>query len=130
MTTDRQVHNSATAPPAVGPYSHAVSANGFLFASGQLGLAADGSGLVDGGVEEQARQALANLTSVAAAGGATLADAVKVNFYLTDMGDFQAVNAVYSEFFTGDQPPARAAVAVAALPLGGLVELDAVFALG
>lgn len=129
MGTDRESHNAEAAPPAVGPYSHAVSANGFLYASGQLGLATDGSGLVDGGVEEQARQALKNLAAVAEAAGASLHDAVKVNVFLTDMGDFQAVNSVYSEFFVGDQPPARAAVGVAQLPLGGLVEVDAIFAL-
>ena len=129
MGTDRTAHNSEAAPPAVGPYSHAVSANGFLYASGQLGLAPDGSGLVDGGVEAQARQALTNLAAVAEAGGSSLSDAVKVNVYLTDMADFQAVNAIYSEFFTGDEPPARAAVGVAQLPLGGIVEIDAIFAL-
>ena len=129
MGTDRKAHNAEAAPPAVGPYSHAVSANGFLYASGQLGLAPDGSGLVDGGVEAQARQALNNLAAVAEAGGSSLNDAVKVNVYLTDMADFQTVNAIYSEFFTGDEPPARAAVGVAQLPLGGLVEVDAIFAL-
>ena len=129
MSLERKAHNSDAAPPAVGPYSHAVSANGFLYASGQLGLAADGSGLVEGGVEAQARQALNNLAEVAKAGGATLADAVKVNVYLTDMADFQAVNSIYSEFFPGDEPPARAAIGVSQLPLGGLVEVDAVFVL-
>jgi 2-iminobutanoate/2-iminopropanoate deaminase len=129
MGTDRKAHNAEAAPPAVGPYSHAVSANGFLYASGQLGLASDGSGLVEGGVEAQARQALTNLAAVAEAGGSSLNDAVKVNVYLADMADFQAVNAVYSEFFTSDEPPARAAVGVAQLPLGGLVEVDAIFAL-
>jgi len=129
MGTDRKAHNAEAAPPAVGPYSHAVSANGFLYASGQLGLAPDGSGLVEGGVEAQARQALNNLAAVAEAGGSSLNGAVKVNVYLTDMADFQTVNAIYSEFFTGDEPPARAAVGVAQLPLGGLVEVDAIFAL-
>ena len=129
MGTDREAHNAEAAPPAVGPYSHAVSANGFLYASGQLGLAPDGSGLVEGGVVAQARQALNNLAAVAEAGGSSLNDAVKVNVYLTDMADFQTVNAIYSEFFTGDEPPARAAVGVAQLPLGGLVEVDAIFAL-
>jgi 2-iminobutanoate/2-iminopropanoate deaminase len=109
MANDRETHHTASAPPAVGPYSHAVSANGFLFASGQLGLVPDGSGMVEGGVEAQARQALENLIAVAAAGGATLADAVKVSVYLTDMADFQTVNGVYSQYFTGEDPPARAA---------------------
>ena len=129
MASHRKAITAEDSPPAVGPYSHAVAANGFLYASGQLGLAPDGSGLVEGGVEAQARQALGNLKAVAAAGGAQLDDAVKVTVYLTDMADFAAVNAVYSEFFTSDQPPARAAVGVAQLPLGGLVEVEAVFAL-
>lgn len=128
MSQERKAHNAPDAPPAVGPYSHAVSANGFVFASGQLGLAPDGSGLVDGGVEAQARQALTNLAAVAQGAGCSLADAVKVNVYLTDMGDFGAINPIYAEFFNGDEPPARAAVAVAALPLGGVFEVDAVFA--
>jgi len=125
---ERRTHNSAQAPAAVGPYSHAVSANGLVFASGQLGLDPTTSKLVDGGVEAQARQALTNLRAVAEAAGTSLELAVKVNVYLTDMADFQAVNAIYTEFFPGDQPPARAAVAVAALPLGGVFEVDAVFA--
>lgn len=126
---DRRVHHSEAAPAAVGPYSHAASAAGLVFASGQLGLDPATGTLVEGGVESQARQALENLKAVAEAAGATLESAVKVNVYLTDMDDFKAVNAIYSEFFPGDEPPARAAVAVRALPLGGLVEVDAVLAL-
>ena len=125
---ERRTHNSEQAPAAVGPYSHAASANRFVFASGQLGLDPATSKLVEGGVEAQTRQALENLRSVAEAAGSSLELAVKVNVYLTDMADFQVVNAIYTEFFAGDQPPARAAVAVAALPLGGVVEIDAVFA--
>jgi len=125
----RQVHNSDSAPAAVGPYSHAASAAGLVFASGQLGLDPATGTLVAGGVEGQARQALENLRAVAEAAGSSLERAVKVNVYLTDMADFQAVNAIYSEFFSGDEPPARAAVAVKALPLGGLVEVDAILAL-
>jgi len=121
------VHHSDSAPAAVGPYSHAASAAGLVFASGQLGLNPATMKLVDGGVEAQARQALENLNAVALAAGTELAKAVKVNVYLLDMADFAAVNSVYSEFFPGEEPPARAAVAVAALPLGGLIEVDAVF---
>ncbi len=128
MNTDRQTHDSPDAPAAVGPYSHAASAAGLVFASGQLGLDPASGQMVDGGVEAQARQALTNLKAVAEAAGTQLDRAVKVNVYLTDMGDFQAVNAVYSEFFPGENPPARAAVAVKALPLGGLVEVDAILA--
>ena len=125
--SDRRTYNADSAPAAVGPYSHAASANGLVFASGQLGLDPLTTKLVDGGVEAQARQALTNLQAVAEAAGTSLSLAVKVNVYLVDMADFQAVNAIYTEFFSGDEPPARAAVGVAALPLGGLVEVDAVF---
>jgi len=125
--SERKVHHSDSAPAAVGPYSHAVSASGLVFASGQLGLDPATMKLVDGGVEAQARQALENLKAVALAAGTELAKAVKVNVYLVDMADFAAVNSIYSEFFPGNEPPARAAVGVAALPLGGLVEVDAVF---
>lgn len=129
MGTKPKAINAADAPPAVGPYSHAIAANGLLFASGQLGLKPDGSGLVAGGVVEEARQAIENLAAVARSGGATLEDAVKVTVFLTDIGDFSQVNEIYAGFFAGDSPPARAAVEVAALPLGGQVELEAVFAL-
>ncbi|MEI6446328.1 MAG: Rid family detoxifying hydrolase [Actinomycetes bacterium] len=128
MSGDRQTHHSPDAPAAVGPYSHAASAAGLVFASGQLGLDPASGQLVEGGVEAQARQALSNLKAVAEAAGTQLDRAVKVNVYLTDMGDFQAVNAIYAEFFPGEDPPARAAVAVKALPLGGLVEVDAILA--
>lgn len=127
--TERRVHHSADAPAAVGPYSHAVAASGLVFGSGQIGLDPVTMTLVDGGVAAQARQALENLKSVAVAAGTELAKAVKVNVYLIDMADFATVNAIYSEFFTGDEPPARAAVAVAALPLGAAIEVDAVFAI-
>ena len=130
MGSQKNAITSPDAPPAVGPYSHAVSVDGLLFASGQLGLEPDGSGLVDGGVVGEARQALTNLAAVAKAGGATLNDAVKVTVYLTDIGDFAKVNEVYAEFFPGDAPPARAAVEVSALPLGGQVEVEAIFAPG
>jgi reactive intermediate/imine deaminase len=99
-----------------------------VFASGQLGLDPDSGQLVEGGVEAQAHQALTNLKAVAEAAGTEMGKAVKVNVYLTDMADFQAVNAIYSEFFPGSESPARAAVAVKALPLGGLVEVDAILA--
>ena len=126
--SERKVHHADSAPAAVGPYSHAASAAGLVFTSGQLGLDPATMKLVDGGVEAQARQALENLKAVALAAGTELAKAVKVNVYLVDMADFAAVNSIYSEFFPDNEPPARAAVGVAALPLGGVIEVDAVFA--
>jgi 2-iminobutanoate/2-iminopropanoate deaminase len=116
------------APAAIGPYSHAVRAGGLLFCSGQIPLDPDSGALVDGGPGEQARRCLENLTAVCAAAGAPLADAVRLTVYLIDMAAFAEVNEVYETYFEAD-PPARVALAVAGLPKGALVEIDAVIAL-
>jgi 2-iminobutanoate/2-iminopropanoate deaminase len=113
------------APKAIGPYSQAVRAGDFLFLSGQVALDPATGTLVPGGVEAETRQALANLTAVLAAGGASWADVVRTTIFLTDLGDFATVNRLYGEV-TGDVPPARATVQVAALPRGAVVEIDAV----
>lgn len=116
------------APAAVGPYSQGIRAKKvkqWVFTAGQLGMDPATGKLVEGGVEAQTRQALTNLSAVLEAGGASLADVVKVTVFLQDMGDFQAMNGIYAQFFT-ESPPARSAVEVAALPLGGLVEIEAV----
>lgn len=105
------------------PYSPGIRHGKFVFTSGQVGL--DGSVLVDGGVAAQARQALINVQKVLAAAGCTMNDVVKCTVFLTDMNDYGAVNEVYGEFFT-ENPPARSAVAVAGLPIGALVEIEAV----
>lgn len=106
----------------VGPYSPIVRSGGWLVCSGQVGLA-DGA-LVEGGVEAQARQGLANLAGLLESEGASLADVVKTTVFLTDMGDFAAMNAIYAESF-GDHRPARSTVAVAGLPLGAAFEVEA-----
>jgi 2-iminobutanoate/2-iminopropanoate deaminase len=106
----------------VGPYSPVVRAGEWLVSSGQIGLR-DGA-LVDGGVVPQAQQALANLRGLLEGEGASLADVVKTTVFLTDMGDYAAMNEVYVAAF-GDHRPARSAVAVAALPLGAAVEVEA-----
>ena len=116
------------APAAIGPYSHAVRAAGLLFCSGQLPLDPETGELTGDTPGEQAGQCLRNLAAVCAAAGASLADAVRVTVYLTDMSAFAAVNDVYAEFFQAD-PPARVAIGVAALPKGAQVEIDAVVAL-
>ena len=116
------------APAAIGPYSHAVSAAGLLFCSGQIPLDPETGELSGETPAEQTGQCLRNLTAVCAAAGASLADAVRVTVYLTDMGAFAAVNEVYGEFFQAD-PPARVAIGVAALPKGAQVEIDAIVAL-
>lgn len=112
------------APAAIGPYSQAVAAGGFLFASGQVALRPDGS-LVAGGVREQTAQVLANLDAVLAAGGCTRADVVKCTVYLADLADFVVMNEVYGGFF-GDHRPARATIEVSRLPKDAMVEIDLV----
>ena len=106
----------------VGPYTPLVRAGGWLVASGQLGLV--GGALVDGDVAEQLRQAVANLADLLAGAGAGLADVVKTTVFLTDMADYATMNGAYTAAF-GDHRPARSAVAVAGLPLGALVEIEA-----
>ncbi len=107
----------------VGPYSPVVRAGELLFTAGQIGIV-DGA-LVPGGLAAEAHQALSNVRDVLATEGATLDDVVKVTVFLADMGDYAAVNEIYAEHF-GDHRPARSAVAVAGLPLGALVEIEAI----
>ena len=111
-----------TSPVPVGPYTPVVRSGDWLICSGQVGLA-DGA-LVDGGVEAQTRQALTNLAGLLAGEGAALDDVVKTTVFLADINDYGAVNQVYAEVFAGHRP-ARSAVAVAGLPLGALVEVEA-----
>lgn len=119
---------TAGAAAAVGPYSQGVVLEGGLvYVSGCVGLRspADGGGLVDGGVVPQTRQALANMTAVLAAAGCSISDVVKTSIMVTDMGDFAAVNGVYSEVM-GEAKPARACFGVAALPVGAVVEIECI----
>ena len=118
---------AADAPPAVGPYSHAVRAGGFLFVSGQGPLASDGSGLVRGTVEEETRLALENLKGVLAAAGLGLEDVVKTTVYLSDMVNFGKFNDVYKAYFTANQP-ARTCIQASRLPLDMQVEIEAIAA--
>jgi len=113
------------APAAIGPYSQAIVAGELVFCSGQLGLDPGTGALVEGGVAAQAERALLNLREVLEAAGLSLGDLVKTTVFLADMADFAAVNEVYGRF-VGDPPPARSTVAVAALPKGGLVEIEAI----
>jgi 2-iminobutanoate/2-iminopropanoate deaminase len=128
VTTRRESMTAPGAPPAVGPYSHAVKAGGLLFCSGQLPVDPDSGQVVEGSVADQARRCLDNLRVVCAAAGAQLTDVVRVGVYVTDMAVFAEVNEVYAAYFD-DDPPARTTIAVAGLPLGAQVELDAVVAL-
>jgi 2-iminobutanoate/2-iminopropanoate deaminase len=116
---------TANAPAPVGPYSQAIRVDGFVFCSGQVGLDPGTGKIVDGGVSAQARQVLDNLAAVLASAGLAFDAIVKTTIFLVDINDFAAVNAVYGERM-GTPPPARSTVAVAALPLGALVEIEAV----
>jgi 2-iminobutanoate/2-iminopropanoate deaminase len=129
MATQRQAIEAAGAPAAIGPYSHAVSAGGLLFCSGQVPLDPHSGELVGETAGEQARRCLENLDAVCAAAGTSLASAVKLTVYMTDLGAFTEVNEVYGAFFAGGDPPARVALGVSALPKGAQVEIDAVVAL-
>lgn len=120
----RKVIQTQHAPAAIGPYSQAIRAGSFVFASGQLGLDPQ-TGKLQDGVEAQARQALANVKAVLAEAGTSVEKVVKVTLFLTSMADFAKVNAIYGEVFQQD-PPARSTIQVAALPLGGLVEIEVV----
>jgi reactive intermediate/imine deaminase len=119
---------SADAPAAIGTYSQAVKAGNTVYLSGQIGLDPASMQLVDG-IEAQIHQVFGNLRAVAIAAGGTLADVVKLNVFLTDLGHFAKVNEIMAQYFI--QPyPARAAVGVASLPRGALVEADAVMVIG
>lgn len=113
------------APAALGPYSQAIAAGGFLFCSGQLGLDPATGDFAGGDVEAQAARALMNLGNVLEAAGCTFEDVLKTTIFLADMADFATVNAVYGRFVT-DPPPARSTVEVTALPKGGRVEIEAI----
>jgi len=120
----RTVISTPQAPAAIGPYSQAIRTADLLFASGQLGLDPATGNLVDG-IEAQTRQALTNLQAVLAAAGGSVANVVKTTIFLADMADFATVNAIYGEVFR-HEPPARSTVQVAALPKGGLVEIEVI----
>ena len=119
------VIHSDQAPAAVGPYSQAVKVGNFVYSAGQVGLDPATMKLVEGGVEAQTEQVLRNLQAVLEAAGSSLAQVIKTTVFLADINDYKAVNAVYARYFT-ENPPARSAVQVAALPLGALVEIEVV----
>lgn len=115
------------APSAIGPYSQAIIANGFVFTAGQIAIDPATGQIVGGDVAAQTEQVMSNLTAVLAAAGASWKDVVKTTVYLHDMGDFPKVNEVYGRLL-GDARPARSTVQVAALPRNVLVEIDAIAA--
>lgn len=121
--------STQNAPAAIGPYSQAIEVNGFVYASGQLPIDPATGAFPEGGVKEQTRQSLLNVKAILEEVGLALSNVVKTTVFLADMGDFVAMNEVYSQFFA--QPfPARSAIAVKALPKGALVEVEVVAARG
>ena len=118
---------SPDAPKAIGPYSQATVAHGFIYTAGQVALDPATTELVPGGVKEQTERALQNLAAVLAAAGSGLQHVVKTTVFLVDMADFAAMNEVYAKHF-GDHRPARSTVAVAGLPRGARVEIEVVAA--
>ncbi|HEU5174434.1 MAG TPA: RidA family protein [Gemmatimonadaceae bacterium] len=117
------------APAAIGPYSQAIVANGFLFTAGQIPLDPQSGQIVPGNVVAQTERVLANLEAILTAAGATWADVVKTTVFLHDMNDFPLVNEAYAKAF-GNARPARSTVQVSALPRGVLVEIDAIAVVG
>jgi len=120
-----KTYHTDQAPEAIGPYSQAISADGWLFTSGQIGIDPQTGEIVEGGFEAQARQILVNLSNVLANAGCSFTDAVKATVYVSDMADFPVLNAMYAEAM-GTHRPARSTVQTAGLPKGALVEIDLV----
>ena len=123
----KQIHDLASAPRPVGPYSIATEANGLVFISGQVGVDPATGTVVEGGVEAEARQIVANLAAILEELGLAPADVVKTTVFIRDMGNFGAVNAIYATLFDGANP-ARSTVEVSGLPLGVNVEIEAIAA--
>mgnify|MGYP006270876375 CR=1 FL=1 len=124
----RQPIQTDAAPSAIGPYSQAIQADNTVYLSGQIPLVPETMTLVEGDIDAQIRQVLDNLAAVAAAAGASLDRIVKLNVYMTDLGQFPRVNALLMEYFN-EPYPARAVVGVAALPKGAAIEMEAVLSL-
>ncbi|MBR4406109.1 MAG: RidA family protein [Bacteroidaceae bacterium] len=118
----KAVHTTQ-APAAIGPYSQAIEVNGFVFASGQIPIDPATGEFVEGGIQEQTRQALTNASNILKQAGTDLAHVVKTTVFLSTITDFAAMNEIYAQFFT-EPYPARSAVAVKDLPKGALVEVE------
>jgi 2-iminobutanoate/2-iminopropanoate deaminase len=125
----RKIIHTDKAPKAVGPYSQAIRAGGFVFTSGQIGLDPSTGKLVKGGIKDQARQVMENLKAVLEAANTGLSRVVKTTVFLKDMNDFMHFNEVYAEYFPSEQP-ARSTFQVAALPLGAMIEIEMTAFLG
>ena len=117
---------TTSAPAAIGPYSQAIDCGSFIVTSGQIPIDPATGNLVEGGITAQTRQSLTNVKAIVEAAGLTMDHVAKTTVFLQNMGDFAAMNAVYAEFFTEGNYPARSAVEVGALPKGALVEIETI----
>jgi 2-iminobutanoate/2-iminopropanoate deaminase len=121
----REIIKTDKAPKAIGPYSAGVKTEEYIFTAGQLGIIPESGNIIDGGIEDETRQALTNIQRILEASGSALHWVVKTTVYLRDMNDFTKMNAVYAEFFP-QNPPARTTVQVAALPKNAAIEIEAI----
>lgn len=122
---NKRIIHTDKAPKAIGPYSQAIHIGELIYTAGQVALDPATMELVSGGIEEQTRQVLVNLTNVLEAAGSSMSKVVKTTVFLKDMNDFAKMNAIYAEAF-GENPPARTTVAAAGLPKNALVEIECV----
>ena len=125
MSQKRQIIATTEAPGAVGPYSQGIALDSLVFTAGQIPINPASGEIEAESIEDQTRQVLNNVSAVLRAAGSGLHKVVKMTVFMTDLGDFQAMNGVYAEFFPND-PPARSAVQVVALPLGVQIEMEAI----
>ena len=121
----KKIIHTKKAPAAVGPYSQAVEADGMLFVSGQIPMDPETGKIVDGGISEQTKQVMKNISAILYEAGYTFSQVVKSTCFLSDMSNFKAMNEVYAEYYVNEQP-ARAAFAVKELPLGVMVEIETI----
>lgn len=129
MSTSKVIVGTDKAPAAIGPYSQAVKAGSLVFVSGQLPMEVATGELLEGTIEKRMDLVCRNALAVLQAAGCDVSHVVKTTIFLTDMADFQAVNGVYAKYF-GQEPPARSAVQVAALPKGANVEMELIAHVG
>lgn len=121
----KKVISTNKAPAAIGPYSQAIEVNGLVFTSGVIPIVPETGEIVEGGIEEQAEQAIGNLAALIEASGADIANTIKTTVFIKDMGDFAKINEIYAKYFAGDCP-ARSCVEVARLPKDVLIEIEAI----
>lgn len=125
---NKKIISTPQAPAAIGPYSQAVRTGNLVFISGQIPIDPVTGKVVAGSIRDQVHQVLRNIRAICEEAGGGLSDVVKTTIFLTDLGQFKAVNDIYAEYFT-DHPPARATVQVAALPLGVHIEIEAILSI-